>query len=272
MINPFEDRPHAAEIESEPKFRAEIITAPDELIDLETQRVMFYLGKYEEYQQKGYGDILRFPEGIDSAKSSEINIDDVRRAIKTEFDINKELYDRFAGFLSEANEQVQTCVPVAERLYGFDVIGNYQVAPTAYGMVGGTSPAPCIYFRLPELTPSNLGDLFTTGKHRSLVEMLVHEILAHEATSQVREGTSLVESISATHQQHKEYLMDLLGRTILTESGLMHAGEVAMQVRAMRMAQKDIDPLYFNLNGNLSWEGNLQGLVQRIDRNLKEGK
>lgn len=55
----------------------DIITAQDELIDLETWRIMSYLGKHKIYKQKGYGDNLRFPENIDLVKSSETNVDDV---------------------------------------------------------------------------------------------------------------------------------------------------------------------------------------------------
>lgn len=270
MINFFENR-HTAKIRSEPKFRVEIITDPDKLIGFEVQRVMFYLRNYNEYQQKGYGDILRFPDGIDPLKSSKINVDNVQSAIKTEFDRNRRLYDQFADSLSKVNEKLQTCVPVAERLYGFGVVGSYRVAPTAYGTVGSTYDP--IYLRLPELKPPNLDNYFTTGKYPTPIEMLTHEILAHKITEKIRDGTAIDEFVErATHQWHKEYLMDLLGLTILTESSLMHANDVAMQVRAIRTAQRTIDPLYFNSDGSLSWAGDLQGLVSRIDASLKEEK
>lgn len=253
---------------NESKFSIEILESHDELIDLETKRVMYYIEKFDEYRQKGYRDIILFPEGIDPTNSSEIEVAEVRNIIKIELDKKARLYHNFTASLKEMSKKLQICIPSAKELYGFDIIGNYRIAPTSYGTVGSASDL--IFLRLPELRPANLGNAFTTGKYRSLIEILIHEILAHKVTKYVRESTALEEPISATHQWHKEYLMDLLGRTILIESDLMKAGDVAMQVVAMRVAQKDIDPLYYDTGGNLPWRGDLQSLVKRIDMKLNE--
>jgi len=273
MINFFESFPQTVEIKSKPKFRVEVVTEPDELISHEIKRVQYYLSRLGEYQRRGYGGILRFPAGIDLGEPSVVQVDILQDIIAREFNQNRELYSQFCKVLTMANDQLQICVPEVERLYGYELTGDYLIAPTAYGTNGSSAAYGAegpVVFRIPTFRTPNLDSGFTTGEYRSPIEMLTHEILAHKATAEIREGTALDEYVEkATHQWHKEYLMDRLGQTILTRSGLMHMDDVAMQVRAMRIAQEDIDPLYFGAEGNLSWEGDLRSLVQRIDRILK---
>lgn len=273
MINSLKERPHSAEIKSEPKFRVEVIQTPEKLVELETERVNWYLLNFPIYEEKGYSSILRFPSGIEPGQS--YSPEQIKKAVQKEMDEKMELYLGFATKLERClDDLIRSALSVVQGLYGYSLDGEYSVVPTAYGTIDGqlTSDGP-IFFRLPEYRPSTLGNTFSTGSSPTYTELLTHEILAHGVTAKLRDGTTIDESLPrCTHQQHKEYLMDLLGRTILTRSNLMHADDVAMQIRAMQIAQKDIDPLYFDRNGNLSWEGDLQSLVQKIDRTLKGEK
>lgn len=273
MINFFKDCPHVANIESEPKFRVEVIKNPDELAKLEAERVQWYLSNYATYERQGYAAILRFPKSIRPGQN--YGLDQIQTAIQQEMEEDMKSYLGFADeFERKFDILTRSALPVAQQLYGYTMEGHYFVAPTAYGTIAGqqTSDGP-IFFRFPEYHPQTLGSVFSTGSYRTDLELLTHEVLAHGVTAHLRDGTAIDESNPrCTHQQHKEYLMDLLGRTVLTESGLMHVDNVAMQKMAMQTAQEVIDPLYFGPNGNLSWAGNLQGLVQRIDATLKEGE
>lgn len=273
MINSFKDHPHAAEIIPEPKFRVEVIQSPEKLVKLETERVDWYLSNFPSYEQKGYSSILRFPSGIEPGQS--YSYEQIKEAVQGEVDEEMELYLGFATkFEKSLDDLTDSALPMVQDLYGLPLDGSFLVAPTAYGVIAGqaTSDKP-IFFRFPKYHPPTLGNGFSTGKYRTDIELLTHEILAHGATAKLRNGTAIDESLPrCTHQQHKEYLMDSLGRTILSRSGLMNADDVAMQIRAMQTAQRDIDPLYFDASGNLSWEGNLRDLVEKIDITLKGGK
>jgi len=59
-----EKGPPDQERKTKAEFSITVITDPTRLIQLEFERVMFYLDKYPEYKEKGYAGILRFPDGI----------------------------------------------------------------------------------------------------------------------------------------------------------------------------------------------------------------
>lgn len=256
----------------EPKassFSISVITDRDRLVQLEHERVMFYLDRYADYQQ--YHRILRFPDGIDPTRPP--SSDQIRQMVASELDRDKQLYHGFTEFFTDAIGQVNShALPVAEELYGFPLHGNFEIAPTAYGTI--RSPNEIIHVRLPEFLPSNLGMGFSTGSDRTPVEMLVHELVAHKATAKLREATSINDSIDS-HQSYKERLMDLLGRSILTRSGILRPNQVAMQVRPEQEASVHVDPLYYSDSSmpsetDLPWAGDLSSLVTRIDTKLTE--
>lgn len=229
---------------------------------------MFYLDRYADYHL--HHGILRFPDGIDPAHPP--SSDQVRQMVASELDRDKQLYHGFSETFSDAIDQVTTqALPVAEKLYGFPLHGNFEVAPTAYGTI--RSPGNITYIRLSKFLPFNPNG-FSTGTDRSSVEMLVHELVAHKATAQLRKDTCINESIDS-HHLHKERLMDLLGRSILVRSGILRPNQVAMQVRTEKVASVHIDPLYYTDSSmpsetDLPWAGDLSSLVTRIDTKLTE--
>lgn len=258
----------------EPKassFSISVITDRDRLVQLEHERVMFYLGRYADYQKLTYLEPLRFPDGIDPTHPP--SSDQVREMVASELDRDKKLYHGFTETFSGAIDQVTNyALPVAQELYGFPLHGNFEIAPTAYGTI--RSPNKTIHVRLSEFLPSTLGAKFSTGVDRTSVEMLVHELVAHKATAKLREATCITESIDS-HQLYKERLMDLLGRSILVQSGMLRPNQVAMQVHAEQEASVHIDPLYYSDSSmpsetDLPWAGDLSSLVTRIDTKLTE--
>lgn len=273
MINSSIDRPHTQESIEEPKFLVEVIDNQDTLLDLEVQRVSWYLSNFSVYQKQGYAAILRWPDNIDPRdKHSNVQL---RKAIKQEMDRNMDQYRGFADRFDETIDSLlSTTLPVIKELYGISLDGSYSIAPSAYGTIAGqiVTDGP-IFFRFPQYHPETLGQSFSTGSYRTDAELITHEILAHGATAHLRDGTAIDESNpKCSHQRHKEYLMDSLGRTILTRSSIMHADDIAMQIKPMQIAQADIDPLYYGADGNLSWEGNLRGLIEKIDLELNRVK
>jgi hypothetical protein len=259
-------------VETEPKpFQIEIISDLDEILELEIARCMFYLARYEDYNAKGYSKMLRFPEGISPEAGDEVDQIAVRGVVTKEVKANTNMYKHFDQIFETAIAGVEQCIPIAEELYGFKVRGLYRVAPTAYGT--GASPQDPIHFRLPELLPESAGQGFTTGKYRTPIETLIHEIVAHKATAFVREGTAIEDSIKCTHQRHKEHLMDLLGRTVLVRSGIMQCEEVAMQVRSQNEASHELQNHYYGNSTsefNLPWDGDLERLVAEIISDLED--
>jgi|GEM_PF-3567384 len=260
-------------------FCLEVISNYEELIHIETLRVMFYLENYEYYVKKGYASTLRFPRCVNPDQFPEIALEHfvfekrVKEAVVSEFYENKDLYLEFVGLICEEIERMRVCIPVAEDLYGFLISGDYRIAPTAYGTIGSSHAhgnyGPMV-FRIPKFLPKDVGCGFTTCKYRSLLEVLVHEVLSHGSTAKLREGTTICEFLPmCSHQQHKERLMDLLGYIILTETNLMKPDDVAMQRMAIDEAGGDIDPFYFDKERNLLWRGNLKGLIERIDTFLR---
>lgn len=251
-------------------FEIDIITDAQKLLDLETRRVLFYLSEYPKYKEKGYAKILRFPSSIQPETDHGIGADHLREVIQREMQQNESHYTNFGRIFEKARQDISRCIPVAETLLGYKVAGKYAVAPTSYGTVG--SPQEPIFFRLPELRPNTIGQGFTTGRYRTPLEMLIHEIVAHKATADIREGTSISDSIDCTHQKHKEHLMDLLGRTILVRSGLMSRENVAMQIDPQNVASGDITPLYYGQRQSedlLPWQGDARKLISDIDNHLR---
>lgn len=260
-----------SELEPKPKFTIEVVEDPETLLQLEFERTQWYLEHFSVYQKQGYGKILRWPKGI--TPGTQNSEDQIKKVIKEEIAENFDSYVGYAGKLKRSLEVlIESGLPVTSTLYGFPIEGNYKVAPTAYAVIAGqmTKDSP-IFFRLPKFHPSTLGDLFSTGKYRSDLGLLTHEIFNHGITAHLRDGTAIDESNpKCSHQLHKERLMDLLGRTILTRAGLMKRDSVAMQVRPAKQASSDIDSLYYSDPANpseahLTWEGDLKELISRVD-------
>jgi hypothetical protein len=161
-------------------------------------------------------------------------------------------------------------LPVMADIYGFKPAGHFKIAPTAYGTGGGAleKDGP-VYFRLPKFRPT------AGGKPITEIEAITHEILCHECTASLREGTALDESpVFATHQDVKEVLMDYLGRTLLVRSDMLKREDVRM-VGGGDPGDIDFDDLYYadpqhSNESNLQYEGRLEELIATIIEKLKE--
>ena len=120
--------------------------------------------------------------------------------------------------------------------------------------------------------PKYRGSRFRTERER---EFIVHEILAHGATAQIRNDTAIDESNpKCTHQWHKERLMDLLGRTFLVRSGMMISDNIIMQDKAREKAGMDVDPLYYLDHSapdenRLRYDGRFGDLVRDLGLRLR---
>ncbi|KKR06262.1 MAG: hypothetical protein UT34_C0001G0302 [candidate division WS6 bacterium GW2011_GWF2_39_15] len=251
------------------KFQVDVLSG-EKLINNEAERVRYYLTNYDSYKQKGIHGLLRFPDGISPGLTYETPA--IRSAILAECQSLEKLYTRFSQDLILAVREIAPHITDLTKLYGFNVHGLYRITPTAFGTIGGTIGLyDSVAFRLPGLYDNGDGlwepkKWWSTGKYRTTIELITHEVLCHKVTTEIRAGTALDEEVpNATHQWHKEYLMDLLGRTFLTETGLMKPKDVTLQIKAIEVARKDIDPIYFDKLGNITWRGNVTGLMKRIN-------
>ncbi len=244
-----------------------IINKREELLKNETKRVRWYLDKYNVYAAQGY--LPRFPRLIDPRNCTNISESEIQRIVDTELDTDINDYHAYAVLFNEVWNLVKDkCIPVAREVYGFKPASHFTIMPTAYGMNGGQLvwDGP-IYFRLPKYRNVNF--------RKTEKELIAHEILAHGATAKLRNNTSIDESNpKATHQWHKERLMDLLTRTFLVRSGLMQFSDVQMQEKAQQIAADDVDPLYYidyqlPDENKLKYEGRFTQFVKDLDLKLK---
>lgn len=258
-------------------IRLEIITNPDEILALEVDRVKFYIENLTRYILAGYASILRFPAGVDP--TSPPSDEELKTIILKEFEKDRQDYLSFGETYREAWQEVQEkVIPVAEKLFGYELSGNIRLCPTAYGTVGGSYNSDnTYYYRLNKYFPDFTGKL-STNRSRSPIEILVHEIICHEGTTPTRVNSLIDETtgMNPDYQKYKERLMDLLGRTILVRSGLMEREKIAMQNATQQIASPLIDPIYYGTDNpaqqdenNLWWEGNLKALVDKIDEKLR---
>jgi hypothetical protein len=274
--NPFKhnSNPHERERnmhETEPaEMTVEAVSNPELLVDQETERVRWYLNEWKRYKELGYADFIRLPSGVDP-ENANITDEEIRAAIKNEFDDNKADYEAYAQTFQETWEGMQEkLLPVMKEVYGFDPIGHFKIAPTAYGTGGGSlEKGEPVYFRLPKFRPHTISTPLTE------IEAITHEILCHECTAGLREKTPIDDSpIFATHQDVKEVLMDYLGRTLLVRAGIMKREEVRM-MGGGDAGELDFDALYYTDpqhpdEDNLQYEGRLPELVQAIIEKLKQ--
>ena len=211
----------------------EVVTDLEKIKKSEIKRVAFYLREYQRYKMMNYQKILRWPSGIDPEKGYIGQKDKIKKLVINEVESNKEIYNNFGHEYIEAFNVLKTnnFDKVASNLFGYQPGGRYSLLPTAYGTIA--SPLDVInktpmVFRLPEFTPRL--NVFNTGKGRSPIEGLAHEIYAHALTAMHRIGTVIDDRLNiGTHAHHKERLMDLIGRTLLVRSGLMNKEDIAMQ-------------------------------------------
>ncbi len=134
-----------------------------------------------------------------------------------------------------------------------------------YGTGGGSLEKDgTIFFKIPEYR----------SRIRSTEERITHEVLNHEATAKLREGTEIDESISTSHQWYKERLMDLLGRTLLVRTGILGRDKVKMDEDIEKQVASIVDPIYY-LNpenpdeNNLRFNGKLQDLFNAVIEKIK---
>jgi hypothetical protein len=276
LENPFQhnSNPHERERnmhESEPtELTIEAVSNPEAILDQETKRVRWYLKEWKRYKELGYDDVIRLPSGI-NPENTNITDEEIQSAIQNEFGENQADYEAYARTFQETWESLQEkMLPVMADVYGFEPVGHFKITPTAYGTGGGAleKDGP-VYFRLPKFRPS------AGGKPITEVEAITHEILCHECTASLREGTALDESpVFATHQDVKEVLMDYLGRTLLVRSDMMKREDVRM-VGGGDPGNIDFDSLYYADSQNpsensLRYEGRLKELIETIIEKLKE--
>lgn len=263
MKNPHEDEPKDLVIET--------VRNPEVILDQETERVRWYLKEWKRYKELGYDSVIRLPAGVDP-ENENITDDEIRTAIQNEFDGNQADYEAYAGTFQETwNAMQEKMLPLMKQVYGFEPVGHFRIAPTAYGTGGGSlEKGGPVFFRLPKFRPNAGGTPITE------IEAITHEILCHECTAGLREKTALDDSpIFATHQDVKELLMDYLGRTLLVRSGLMKREDVRMVGGGSAPEGFDFDSLYYadSTNpdeNNLQYEGRLPELVVAITEKLRE--
>ena len=268
--NPYERERNMHESEPE-ELTVEAVSNPEAIMDQETKRVRWYLNEWKRYKELGYDSVIRLPAGIDPENAG-VTDEEIRAAIEQEFSGNQADYEAYARTFQETWEGIQEkMLPIMAQVYGFQPIGHFKIAPTAYGTGGGSLEKDgAIFFRLPKFRPHN-----PNGKPITEVEAITHEVLCHECTSSLREKTALDDSpIFATHQDVKEVLMDYLGRTLLVRSGLMKREEVRM-VGGGDAGDLDFDTLYYADpqspdENHLRYEWRLPELVQAITEKLKE--
>jgi len=246
----------------------EIVSDPELVVAHETARVRWYLKEYARYKSLGYDSILRFPPGIDPANIENLSDEEVKTAVEKDYGANQADYAAEARNLRETWGAIaEKILPVVASVYGFTPSYHFKLVPTAYGTGGGAlEKGGVIFFKLPKYRPAH---------GRTEAEAIVHEVLNHEATGELREGTSIDDSIFTTHQWHKERLMDLLGRTLLVRSGLMKRENVVMDDYATEQAADVIDTLYYTDTdtpdeSKLRYEGKLPDLVRAIEEKIKE--
>jgi len=251
------------------KLIISIISDRQDLIASETKRVRWYLDNYPVYAAQGY--VLRFPKGIDPKSGAKLDDLEIKNMVAAEVAADIKDYRDYAASIAKTWDTVKDkCVPVARAVYGFDPAGNFTIIPTIYGTNGGQTvwDGP-VYCRLPKYRPANF---------KSEAEFIVHEILAHGVTAKLRNNTAIDESNpKATHQWHKERLMDLLGRTFLVRSAMMGFSEVMMQEKAQQIAAAEVDPLYCqnplsSSENELRYEGKFAQLVFDLDSKLKHSQ
>lgn len=262
LKNPHEDEPVDLAIET--------IQDAESLLEQEIKRVRWYLTEWNRYEELGYGDLIRLPPGIEG--DGEATNEDIRRAIQTEFEDNRPDYEAYARTFRETWARMQgIMLPLMARVYGFEPVGHFRIAPTAYGTGGGSlEKGGPVFFRLPKFRP-NAGSTPITE-----IEAITHEILCHECTAKLREQTALDDSpLSATQHDLKELLMDYLGRTLLTRSGFMKPEEVRMVGGGHAPERFDFDSLYYTDPTNpdenrLRYEGRLPELIATILERLEK--
>ncbi|PIR85269.1 hypothetical protein COU15_01615 [Candidatus Kaiserbacteria bacterium CG10_big_fil_rev_8_21_14_0_10_45_20] len=254
----------------ESSLNIEVASSPEEIVDYETKRVRWYLNKWKRYKELGYDSVIRLPASI-NPESMEVTDDEIRAAIQNEFHTNKNDYESYAETFKEAwSTMREKVIPIMEQIYGFQPAGDFHIVPTAYGTGGGSleKDGP-VFFRLPKFRPPTNGEPITE------VEAITHEILCHEVTAHLREETAIDDSpVVATHQEYKERLMDLLGRTLLVRAGIMKREGVRM-VGGGDAGAPDIDPLYYTDpehpdENNLRYEGRLPDLIKDIETKLSQ--
>ncbi len=248
----------------------ETISDLDDTLEQEVKRVRWYLNEWKRYKELGYDSVIRLPAGIDP-EDPDVTDDDIRFAIQKELSSNQIDYETYARTFKETwGAMRENILPAMAHVYGFEPVGHFTIAPTAYGTGGGSlEKGGPVFFRLPKFRPHANGAPITE------IEAITHEILCHECTASLREGTALDDSpIFATHQDVKELLMDYLGRTLLVRSGSMKREDVRMVGGGSAPEEIHFDSLYYtdpsapDENG-LRFEGRLPELVQTIVEKLK---
>ena len=252
--------------EGEPKInqKVEIVSSPEKIIASETKRVKWYLDNLSKYEEMGYP--LNLPKGL----TSESSMAEIENAIISEYKEREQVYKNYSETLQRIWKDISKKVlPQMKKLYGIGSHFSFKLVPTAYGTGGGSLPnGNEIYFKIPEFSPMG------SRPEKREVYGMVHEVLCHEATGYLREGTPIDDSIYATHHFHKERLMDLLGRTLIVRAGLMDSQDVFMDEEASSKTNGLVDILYYqdpiNPDENeLKYEGNLKGLITELVRQIK---
>ncbi|MBI3573572.1 hypothetical protein HY090_00800 [Candidatus Kaiserbacteria bacterium] len=265
-------RPPTENTDSEPSLKIEVISNLEEILAHEMKRVRWYLKEWQRYKELGYDSVIRFPAGINPGNAN-VSEDEIRAVIKEEMSANQADYEAYARTFRETWRTMREKMPpVMTQVYGFIPSGHFRIVPTAYGTGGGSlEKGGPVFFRLPKLRPQTNGNPITE------IEAITHEILCHEVTAHLREGTAIDDSpIFATQQDVKELLMDYLSRTLLVRSGLMRREDVHM-VGGGDPAAFDIDPTYYANpehpdENHLRYEGRLPELVGTIEAELKNKK
>ena len=235
----------------------------EDVIKNETDRVLWYLKNYDRYEKLGYSDILNLPANIDFKNYTRESVEKVVEENYLKNQINYEVYAK--ELLETWNNMSKKMVKTMQELYGFISLDNFTVAPTLYGTGGGSlEKGGVIFFKIP----------IDRSRERTTAERITHEVLAHGITASLREGTEIDESISSSHQWHKERLMDLLGRTLLVRTGILKREEVKMDGDVEHEVASIIDPIYYlnleNPNENsLRHNGGVKNLFKAVVEKIK---
>jgi hypothetical protein len=232
------------------------------------------LGNLEKYEAMGYP--LNLPQGL----TFESSIVEIENAVRKEYSEREEYYRDYSETLQRIWDVISNgelpdkkpVLPEMKKLYGVNTPFDLKVVPTAYGTGGGAlEKGGEVYFKIPKFSPR--------GQRSEAEEYygMVHEVLCHEATADLRKNSPIRESSAIENPQYqfyKERLMDLIGRTLLVRSGLLKSDEVYMDTGLPENVVEIIDRIYYldpeNPDENkINYDGNFEGLISRISSEIK---
>jgi len=131
-------------IEQNRGIKIEVISKKDDIIKIETDRILWYLKNYERYEKLGYSEFLELPISIDHKNYKR---EDVEKAVEDDFFKNQENYETYSKEIKDAWKKMsEKMARGIKELYGFTPSKSFILAPTFYGTGGGSVEKDGIIF------------------------------------------------------------------------------------------------------------------------------